>query len=232
MINLKRLIILSTFVLGMTIEIAQAEGNYIPGSDTTFSNLRVGININCHGSTPIVRPFANIIASTNNPSADGVSGISKTNGGSIEVLAGQLTDVIADRDNKIQLIEGNIIQLRNNINDSWFSVGTIAESDITNYCNAYNAWIAIPAPRPNYSPSNALKLTLLPGMNLSVSRSAESSLCFIGLFATTAHRNLDYTFLFLNTDGESLEMNSQIELTFGSSRECRNWSESPWVETH
>jgi hypothetical protein len=210
---------------------AMGGSRYLPPSNVEFSKLSINLGVNCDSANPQISASVSGISQV---WIEPASGSPHENLGSpdhdlISLLQGKLTKNNTDSASKLQL-QGTIIQLRADSKSEWISVGTFSMVDVQNYCKAYNDWRNSPPPRSDDIPSSVLPITLNSGVTVSISRSDEHSFCFSNIEDGSAERTLDYYVQITDTAGHSEEFSTQDDLVFGSSDQCKSWTEAPWLK--
>ena len=212
------LVVLS--VPGLSIA-AQTGGTYLPPQGSDFSKIATGVQVACNADnsfskiTLVGQLIFTSAAFDDTPTVDSVGNTGAGNRW-LDVLGGKLTEKDSDQRLKIQVVGENQIAIRNKIDGAWLTVGEISPTDLANACLTQYKSAQVP-------------VTLLPGVQVSFTRSMGMSFCLSLPDNYTRSRVMTYSIFVSTPDGSSQKFDTEEEIAFPDKPSCQHWEELPWV---
>jgi hypothetical protein len=134
-------------------------------------------------------------------------------------------------------VNGNEVLIRNSPSAQWLAIGTIdtvsccaAEAAYNQACAPFSqATPPAPIPQSILNSEPSVVVNVYANVTFQVTRSLPDALCWKNIIEGGASRNLIYSIQVTDQNQNVENFSYPNELEFGSSSDCKNWSEAPWV---
>jgi hypothetical protein len=213
---------------------AFASGNFAPPGPIVPNHLKTSITVKCDpsGNILLLNSSMGQVLIANPYSVEG-----QDDDKNLQLL---YNNVDAETVKKISVIGNEVLVRNSSSNNQWLAIGTI---DTDTYCTAekiyndavnaftsQNPKLPIPESILSSNPEFTLGIDVYPGVSFQITRSLPMALCWTNVTEGGASRPLVYSVKITDQNHNTQVFTPRVDLEFGDSADCKNFSESPWTE--